>query len=478
MDSFKCENGGIRIYSKENGLSCWCTPDYVGEHCLHQSAVERLENVFPSENNGGYGPRILSPACPLECCANDKTLPPVKTLYNKILKPKPGQFIPDRKNRNLLLDAFYQYFVMQFSDPNSNLTVTASQLYGSGAASERSRRSLSGGKLKTRKFDYKHFATNHAFAPYSDVYLKALTKGISNDRSLFSRMFGQQFKREEMLSSSTMLYVLSILWAREHNRVCDELSRKWPCWTHEQLYKKARKIVTGQMMNIMMNEILNVELRPEVSHHRMENIHSSGNPIEVYLTMAVSNMPEKLQYSSTNLKFYNNTSEDSEADLKDSLQLMMSSKMSIVTAHDDGPLTGKFTKALMKLSREQCLQSFNNYRRRLGLRAYNSFFDLTGNIETATELEKLYSTVEKVEFLTGVLTEKSSSGVLPTAKVLSNSFIVNAILGNRLITKHLWAPDTFGGVEFFNLVKSTSLETLICRNVDNCDQLKDHRSVK
>ncbi|CAI6363824.1 unnamed protein product [Macrosiphum euphorbiae] len=120
-------------------------------------------------------------------------------------------------------------------------------------------------------------------------------------------MFAQQFEREEMLSSSIMLYVLSIIWAPEHNRVCDELSQKWPCWTHEQLYKKARKIVTGQMMNIMMTEILNVELRPEVYHHRMENIHSSGNPIELYLTMAVSNLPEKLQYSSTNLKFYNNT---------------------------------------------------------------------------------------------------------------------------------------------------------------------------
>ncbi|CAI6362836.1 unnamed protein product [Macrosiphum euphorbiae] len=113
--------------------------------------------------------------------------------------------------------------------------------------------------------------------------------------------------------------------------------------------------------------------------------------------------------------------------------------MSIVTAHDDRPLTGQFTKALVKLSRKQCLQGFNNYRRRLGLPAYNSFFDPTENIETATELEKLYSTVEKVEFLTGVLTKKSSSGVLPTAKVLSNSFTINAILKNRLTTKHLWA---------------------------------------
>ncbi|XP_008183881.1 prostaglandin G/H synthase 2-like [Acyrthosiphon pisum] len=252
---------------------------------------------------------------------------------------------------------------------------------------------------------------------------------------------------------------MSLLWTREHNRVCAELSQKWPMWTDEELYTKARKIVTGQMMNIMMAEILNLELRPEVYHHRMENIHGSGKPFELYLTMAVSNLPEKLRYSSTNLTSYSNTSQVSEAALKDSLQLMMSSKISMVVANDDSPLTEQLTKIIMSLSREQCLQGFNNYRRRLGLPAYKSFFDLTGNVKTATELEKMYGTVEKVELLTGVLAEKSSSGVLPTAKVLSNYYIVNAILTNSITTKHLWAPDTFGGVDFFNLVKTASLES-------------------
>ncbi|XP_060871392.1 prostaglandin G/H synthase 1-like [Metopolophium dirhodum] len=339
-------------------------------------------------------------------------------------------------------------------------------------------RSFSCGKLETRKLNYKHYATNHAFAPYSDVYLKALTQGISTNRSWLSRMIARIFKRTEMLNTSTMLHVLSTLWVREHNRLCDELSQKWPSWTNEELYTKARNIVTGQMINIMMTEILNLELRPEMYDRKMENIRDSGKPIELYFMMAVSNLPQKFQYSSMNLTSYSNTSQVSEAGLKDALQLMMSSKMRMATAHDDGSLTGQLTKTLMTLSREQCLQGFNSYRRRLGLPAYNSFFDLTGNVETAIELEKLYSTVEKVELLTGVLTEKSSSGVLPTAKILSNSFIVNAILTNSLTSKHMWAPDTFGGVEFFDLVKSSSLESLVCRNVDNCDELKVGRYAK
>ncbi|XP_029345133.1 prostaglandin G/H synthase 1-like [Acyrthosiphon pisum] len=420
------------MYSKENGLSCWCTQNYVGEHCLHQNSVKRLENVFAGSNNGGYGPRILPSACPLECCANDKTSPPLGKLYNKVLKRKPGQLIPDRKNRNLLLDAFYQYFVLQFFDANSNLTVTASQLYGSDDMSERSMRSFSGGKLKTSAINYKPFATNHALAPYSDVYLTALTKDISIDRSWPSRMNARLSERAEMLSTGTMFYVMSLLWAREHNWMCAELSQKWPTWTDEELYIKARKIVTRQMMNIMMTEIQNVELRQEGYHHRMEYIRGSGNPFELHLTMAVSNVPEKLQCSSTNLTSYSNASQVSEAALNDSIQVMMSSKINVVTVNDDSTLTEQLT---MTLSREQCLQRFNNYRRRIGLPAYKNFFDITVNVEAPTEFEKLYSTMEKVELLTVVLTEKSISGVLPTEGTCVREFTIFLMLS--VVVVHL-----------------------------------------
>jgi len=168
-----------------------------------------------------------------------------------------------------------------------------------------------------------------------------------------------------------------------------------------------------------------------------------------------------------------------EDDLKDALKLMVNSKMGMVTAHNDGLLTEHFTRTMMKLSRDNCVQRFNNYRRLLGLPAYNSFFDLTGNDETANELRKLYRTVEDVELLTGILTERSSSGALPTAEILSASFIINAILTNNITAKHSWTPNTFGGVEFFDLVKSTSLKSLVYRNVDlNSDELQVHLYTK
>jgi len=154
-----------------------------------------------------------------------------------------------------------------------------------------------------------------------------------------------------------------------------------------------------------------------------------------------------------------------EDGLVNTLQFMMNSEMEMVTAHNEGDSTEEITKTLMTLSREKRIQGFNNYRRWLGLAAYNSFLELTGNNETATVLESLYSSVENVELVTGVFAEKSCSGVLPTIKVLSNSYLINSILTNHLTTKDSWVPDTFGGIEFFDLVKSTNINSLVSRNV-------------
>lgn len=147
----------------------------------------------------------------------------------------------------------------------------------------------------------------------------------------------------------------------------------------------------------------------------------------------------------------------------------------MLTCNNDGSATEPLTKLLMKLSRENAVQSFNKYRKYLGLDAYKSFYELTGNWETANKLEELYGDVENVELLTGMLTEKISDEAVPTFSVLTNSFIVNSILTNPLYSKSLWKSDTFDGDYGFAIVKSASINTFICNNlVGTCD---DHFNV-
>lgn len=128
----------------------------------------------------------------------------------------------------------------------------------------------------------------------------------------------------------------------------------------------------------------------------------------------------------------------------------------------------------MNLSRQSAIQSFNNYRRQFGLYAYNSFFELTNNWDIANKLKKLYNHIEDVELLTGLLIEKRYIGVVPTATIMTNSFIINSILTNPIAMQNLWKQETFGGDEGFNIVKNANIETFICNNLaDKCNDLKN-----
>lgn len=100
-----------------------------------------------------------------------------------------------------------------------------------------------------------------------------------------------------------MLFVLSTLWVREHNRVCDVLMVNRPHWSDDEIYDTARNIVTGEMMAIMMNEIIGVhtghrypmEFKPDIFPRRPANFSDWHTPLESFLINAWSSgFPEQL----------------------------------------------------------------------------------------------------------------------------------------------------------------------------------------
>jgi hypothetical protein len=159
-----------------------------------------------------------------------------------------------------------------------------------------------------------------------------------------------------------------------------------------------------------------------------------------------------------------------DSDISDTVKLMVDQPMGAMSNNNGSAETEPLTKVLMKLSRENSVQSFNRYRTHLGLHAYGSFYELTGNREVARRLESLYENVDNVELLVGMFAEKTSDNSVPTFTVMMNSYIVNSIVTNPLYTKTMWNSDTFGGDYGFSLVKSASIRTFICNNLqDECD---------
>lgn len=54
----------------------------------------------------------------------------------------------------------------------------------------------------------------------------------------------------------SLLASLHTLWAREHNRLCDELLQLQPGWTEEERFWKARQVVVAKLQHILYEECL------------------------------------------------------------------------------------------------------------------------------------------------------------------------------------------------------------------------------
>lgn len=105
-----------------------------------------------------------------------------------------------------------------------------------------------------------------------------------------------------LTSTNPMLLVISTLWVREHNRVCDLLKLKWPTWTDDQIFNTAKSTVIGEMMNIIMTDIIDVhmahsfslKLKPELFHDQLKNISGFNTPFELLLISMWSSLPNRL----------------------------------------------------------------------------------------------------------------------------------------------------------------------------------------
>lgn len=136
-----------------------------------------------------------------------------------------------------------------------------------------------------------------------------------------------------LLSTNPMLFTMSTLWIREHNRVCEELVKQWPEWTDEQLYSASKRIVVGEMMGIMMKDILNagnsfsLKHDPEIFHGHIKYINKFTTPFELLLTMiSPSGLPEK--FNNTNM--YTLLLNDNKYELDSKYGYSASERLSIV----------------------------------------------------------------------------------------------------------------------------------------------------
>uniref|UniRef100_A0A8D2N266 Prostaglandin G/H synthase 1 n=1 Tax=Zonotrichia albicollis TaxID=44394 RepID=A0A8D2N266_ZONAL len=131
---------------------------------------------------------------------------------------------------------------------------------------------------------------------------------------------------------------------------------------------------------------------------------------------------------------------------------------------------------VIRESRQLRLQPFNEYRKRFGMKPYKSFQELTGEEEKAAELEELYGDIDALEFYPGLLLEKPQpNGIFGESMVeIGAPFSLKGLFGNPICSPEYWKPSTFGGATGFEIVKTASLEKLVCLNVKKCPYVAFH----
>ncbi|XP_072288922.1 prostaglandin G/H synthase 1 [Eucyclogobius newberryi] len=399
---------------------------------------------WESYYNTSYYTLLLPPVpedCPLLMGTKGKqTLPDPKVLAERFFKRK--KFRPDPQGTNLMFAFMAQHFTHQFFKSNHEVKagftkafghgVDASNIYGDTLERQHQLRLHKDGKLKYQLVHGEVFPPTVSEAP---VYMK-------------------------------------------HNRVCDILRAEHPTWDDEQLFQTTRLIIIGEIIKIIIEDyvqhlsgyFLKLKFDPTLLFNER---FQYSNRIALEFGQLYHWHPlmpdsfiidgEEVTYS----QFIYNTSlltHHGVEKLVDSFSRQAAGQ--IGGGHNSHEVVLKVAEMTIKESREARIQPFNEYRKKFNLKPYTSFYEFTDDPEMAKGLEELYGDIDALEFYPGLMLEKTRPNAIfgESMVEMGAPFSLKGLLGNPLCSPEYWKPSTFGGETGFHIVKSATLQNLVCHN--------------
>ncbi|KAK4883142.1 hypothetical protein RN001_006461 [Aquatica leii] len=414
-----------------------------------------------------------------------KKLPDVDELYERLFKRKTFRKCP--KNTNILFATYLHHFVSQFDNLEEcevTNVIDMWHIYGKKEAATNCLRSFQKGKLKTR------YHNDEEFPPLLQDCPQVAKMYPQQPFDLISKILGPSTLKEKwalgnpQLNMTPLLCVISTIWIREHNRVCNVLANKNPHWGDDELYHTARLIVTGEAIKITLTEIMkhlmqsHIDLlyKPEFTSD-LNIQHTGCVPRELSLVpLWQCLMPDEIQigkssYNCSDLQYSNNII--FQHGINQIIHSMSTTPAGETTNRNIGTGFKKFITKLINESRALKVQSYNNYRKRFGLKPKKTFEELTGDLHLAAMLKEFYIDVDAVELIVGFLTEEKGTGISPPSMTtMGGSWLIRGLLSHPINSPDWWKPKTFGGHLGMNIVKTASLKKLICLNLkDKCHNI-------
>ncbi len=393
-----------------------------------------------------------------------------------------------------------------FNEVSSVLDV--STVYGDEDDDLRNLRSYEGGRMKTLPV-FEEFGLKDLLP----LKLDNPDEGcIRPSRDVYCFLAGDNRVNEQLV-----LAIIHLLFAREHNRVADELAKINPHWNDETLFQETRHILAGMVQHITYNEFLPMVLGKEVMARNDLNLVKNGyaDTYDPYINPSAANgftsaafrfghslLPSTVERWSKTHRYVESQR------LSEMLQqpydlykggwadtYMMGLVNQVAQAFDDS-ITQEVTNHLfqepgkrfgmdlaalnMQRGREHGVPSYNRWREFCGFPVIHSWDDLRGIMSnhTVSSYANLYKSPDDVDLWTGGISEKPLPGSMvgPTFACIIGKQFRNLRKGDRFWYENGGWPSSFT-LEQLSEIRKVKLSRMICDNGDDIDTIQVYAMV-
>jgi prostaglandin-endoperoxide synthase 2 len=265
----------------------------------------------------------------------------------------------------------------------------------------------------------------------------------------------------DRVNAAPQTAMMNTLFLREHNRMAGVIEAKHPEWEDEQVFQTARNVLIVMFIKVVVEEYINhintsgFQLRalPEVAWTADWNRPNFMTTEFTLLYRWHSLVPQTMRWNGEPIdgkKLLLDNSQLLKAGLAGAFVDQSANNATVLGLGNAADFMAEAELKAIQQGRLNRVQSYAAYRRTMNMDVPETFTDLVGGgtdardterrAALAQKMEELYTSVEQLEYYTGMFAEpRSANGPLPpliTAMVAVDAF--SQALTNPLLSEHVW----------------------------------------
>lgn len=296
-------------------------------------------------------------------------------------------------------------------------------------------------------------------------------------------------------NANVQVAMINLLFLREHNRLAALLEQKNPTWDDERTFETARNIVIVQFIKIVVEEYINhintsvfkLLAEPDVAWDADWN-RPNWMTVEFSLLYRWHSLvPETMEWQGATIAtpvLLRNNSRLMNSGLSDCFVEISNNAAGKMGLGNAPFFLAQVEEKALAQARTNNVDTYNAYRKAMNLDPARDFKDLVGKssdpVESAkrkalaAELERLYGSIDNVEFYVGLFAEEpNENGPLPDlvmAMVAMDAF--SQALTNPLLSRHVWGDpairlQAFTEIGLETIQGTRRLRDVLSRNTHN-----------